>query len=313
MKKLLAGLTAALIAFSVSAPAFAATTVDQNESNSMTVSTYLSKQDKTITLKSEDDTSETDQITIYEVPVGAVVSLSNADSMLIYFSAKEESANVYSLGDDMGVVSTSYTIPDSLAGKTLFFVGTTGDESESEPLEFVCHVTQSQSTAATYRSDTGTPLIVGQGSSYQFKITSLNGKAPTFAVGGNGFKYALVRHVDNDYFYRITAVGSVGTCCGVYVNGGRIPGCTATIRNVVKSDTGRSLTVKVGKTYQFKITTNCGKPQFVCGTASTFTVKYNGQKGNDYFYIVKAVGKKGQAAGFYVAGEKAPSTIGTIA
>ena len=306
MKKLLAGIVAALIAVSASAPALAATTVAQGTTNSMTVSSYISKQSKTITVKKQDGSTESEQDTVYEVPAGAVVALSKSGSM-IYAAAKQDSDGSYITSGELGVVDSSYTIPASMAGKALFFIS---EPTESEePLVFICHVVQN----ATYRSDTTVPLFIGQGSSYQFKITSLNGRKPTFAVGGNGFKYTYVKCIGNDYYYRITAIGSNGICCGVYVNGDRIPGCTATIKNIVKSDTGKKLTVKAGKTYQFKITSNCGKPQFVCGTSSVFTVKYNGQKGNDYFFLVKAVGRVGQCAGFYMSGTNTVSTVGTIA
>lgn len=302
MKKLLAGIVAVLIAVSASSPALAATTVAQGETNSITVSSYFSKQSKTLTMKDPDGSTESEQDTVYEVPAGAVVALSQSGSM-IYAAAKQDSDGSYITSGELGVIDSSYTIPASMVDKTLFFIG------EEEPLVFVCHVVQN----ATYRSDTTVPLFIGQGSSYQFKITSLNGKKPTFAVGGNGFKYTYVKCIGSDYYYRITAIGSNGTCCGVYVNGGRIPCCTATVKNIVKSDTGKKLTVKAGKTYQFKITSNCGKPRFVCGTPSVFTVKYNGQKGNDYFFIVKAVGKTGQCAGFYMTGTNTVSTVGTIA
>lgn len=78
-----------------------------------------------------------------------------------------------------------------------------------------------------------------------------------------------------------------------------------------KSDTGSKLTVKAGKTYQFKITAS-SKPTFVCGNSSVFKVTYNGSKGSGYFFKVTAVGKTGQSAGFYINGEKKPGTVGTI-
>lgn len=76
-------------------------------------------------------------------------------------------------------------------------------------------------------------------------------------------------------------------------------------------DTGKYLSVKNGHSYQFKITAP-SKPTFQCGNANVFQVIFAGSNGNSYFYKVVAVGKPGQAAGFYVNGQKIPCTIGTI-
>ena len=80
----------------------------------------------------------------------------------------------------------------------------------------------------------------------------------------------------------------------------------------VKIDTGKTLTVKAGKTYQFKLTAN-SKPTFVSGNSKVFSVAYKGHTGKDYFYQVKAVGKVGQVAGFYLNGSKTPVTVATVA
>lgn len=79
-----------------------------------------------------------------------------------------------------------------------------------------------------------------------------------------------------------------------------------------KIDTGAKLTVKSGKTYQFKITAS-SKPTFACGSGSVFKVTYTGSKEHDYFFKATAVGKAGQATGFYVNGEKVPCTVATVA
>lgn len=76
-------------------------------------------------------------------------------------------------------------------------------------------------------------------------------------------------------------------------------------------DTGKYLSVKSGGSYQFKITA-ASKPTFQCGNAKVFQVIFAGSNGNSYFFKVVAVGKPGQAAGFYVSGQKVPCTIGTI-
>ncbi len=390
-KKILTGLLAAAVAVLATAPAFAATTVAQGATNSITISSYISKQDKIITMKSEDGSTDSEPTTVYEVSAGTVVALQKTGAM-IYGVAKQDTDGTYVSSGEFGAVESSYTIPASMEDKTLFFITNPNDEGEyAEPLIFVCHVVSTQ----TYKSDTTQPVFLGHGASYTFRITSLNGKKPTFSSGGNAFRVSLVGVKGNDYYYKVTAVGKNGDCNGIYVNGEKIPVCVMTIRNVLKSDTtqpvflgqgasytfkitsldgnkptfdcggnafrvlfvaakgddyyykvtavgkngdcngiylngektpvcvmtirnvlksdtGKTLKVQTGKTYQFKITANCGKPTFVCGSGSVFTVRYNGQKGNDYFFIVKAVGKAGQSAGFYLNGAKTPSTVGTV-
>lgn len=166
-------------------------------------------------------------------------------------------------------------------------------------------------TKAGYKSDTGKHLDVNVNGVYQFKITSLNGKKPSFQVAGKAFQTTYKGKKGNDYFYLVKAVGKVGQYGGVYINGEETASTTISIKNNVKSDTGAKLTVKPGKVYQFKLTAG-QKPTFVAGNPKAFTVTYNGKKGSDYFYLVKAVGHSGQSTGLYINGAKTPSTVAQI-
>ena len=182
------------------------------------------------------------------------------------------------------------------------------DEHESIPTKPSSPSTPSQ----TFVSDTTNDLTVN--GTYQFRITSKNGKTPVFVVGTSGvFDVKLARTTGNDYFFKITAIGAPGDKAGIYINGGSrfLVATVGSNPNYAKLDTGKQLSVKAGKTYQFKVTA-AKRPSFVCGTGSTFRVAYAGSKGNDYFFKVTATGKVGDKAGFYVNGEKAPRTIGTI-
>ena len=95
------------------------------------------------------------------------------------------------------------------------------------------------------------------------------------------------------------------------VSGAASTSATPKADNSVKIDTGARLTVKAGRTYQFKITAS-SKPTFVCGNGSLFRVVYNGNKGKDYFFKVTAIGKVGGSTGFYLNASKTPCTVGTI-
>lgn len=79
----------------------------------------------------------------------------------------------------------------------------------------------------------------------------------------------------------------------------------------LRIDTGKTLSVKAGSTYVFKITAPA-RPTFVSGNNSVFKVVSAGSKGNDYFYKVIAVGKVKSSTGFYLNKEKTPRTVATI-
>jgi hypothetical protein len=75
--------------------------------------------------------------------------------------------------------------------------------------------------AASFTSDTTADVTVKKGASYQYKITA--SAAPSFTLGTSGvFNYTLVSKSGNNYFYKITAVGAVGSSTGVYVNGQKV-------------------------------------------------------------------------------------------
>ena len=165
-----------------------------------------------------------------------------------------------------------------------------------------------KTTAATL--DTGRALNILCGGTYQFKITASS--RPSFVCGNSSvFQVKYASSKGNNYFFRVMAVGKSGDSAGFYVNGEKTPRTVGTVRNDAKSDTGRYLTVKVGGTYQFKITAS-SRPSFVCGNSSVFQVKYAGSKGNDYFFKIVSTGKPGDCAGIYVIRETFPRTVAAI-
>ena len=184
------------------------------------------------------------------------------------------------------------------------------DENENKSSKPVVPSTPAPTT--TYVSDTTHDLAVN--STYQFKITSTNGKPPVFVIGTPGvFEIEAVKQSGNDYFFELKAIGIPGDKAGIYINNGPrlLVATVGSNPNYVKLDTGKQLSVRAGKTYQFRVTA-AKRPTFVCGTGLTFRVAFAGSKGNDYFFKVTATGKVGDRAGFYVNSEKVPRTIGTI-
>ncbi|MBW7571957.1 X2-like carbohydrate binding domain-containing protein [Caproiciproducens faecalis] len=169
------------------------------------------------------------------------------------------------------------------------------------------------STAATaFVSDTNADFSVN--GAYQFKITSQNGAAPSLTVGTPGvFETQLVRTSDNDYYFRLTAIGKPGSKAGIYINGVKLLAATVgTTVSLVKSDTTASFKVTKGKAYTFRLTANT-KPSFTSGNSSVFQVRFVKQSVRDYFYQVTAVGKPGQAAGFYINSNKTPIAAASVA
>jgi hypothetical protein len=192
---------------------------------------------------------------------------------------------------------------------TATLVDENGDEDDDYDAT-ECAVTALAVPDSTFKSDTGAKLDIQQGKTYQFKITSLDGKEPTFGVGSGSLTVTKVGKSGNDYFFKITAVGKVGDEVGVYVNGTRSTVAKITAgSSSIKVDTGAKLTVAKGKTYQFKVTAS-SKPTFTSGNSAVFTTAVAGQKGNDYFFKVTAVGKSGDCTGIYINGVR--YTIATI-
>lgn len=189
-----------------------------------------------------------------------------------------------------------------------------GDKTAVSTVSIVKPVKATVETTAkapTYKTAFDKHLNLSKGESQLLTVTSLNGKKPAVRTTGYSLAVSYVGNKGTDYYYSVKATGKVGSYGSIYINGDKTAASTISIPNTVRSDTGAKLTVKPGKVYQFKLTAG-QKPTFVAGNPKVFTVSYNGQKGSDYFYLVKAVGKSGQSTGLYINGAKTPATIATV-
>lgn len=146
-------------------------------------------------------------------------------------------------------------------------------------------------------SDTTSNFSVATGATYQFKITSTT--VPAFNVGTAGvFTVALASHTGNDYFYKITAIGKVGSATGIFLNGTKL--LVATVKApAFTSDTHGNVTVKGA--YTVKITATA-TPTFALGTAGVFKAAFVSKTGNNYLYKITSASAVGTKAGIYVNG-----------
>ena len=154
-----------------------------------------------------------------------------------------------------------------------------------------------------YVSDTTYDFSVN--SAYTFKITSRNGRTPDFTVGTPSvFRSTLVKHIGNDYYYKITAIGAPGAKSGIYLNGSRL--LVATVgKNPNYSLSDTTYDMAVNGAYTFKITNACGRtPDFTVGTPSVFRSAFVKHIGNDYYYKITAIGAPGAKSGIYLNGSR---------
>lgn len=200
------------------------------------------------------------EISYAVVPVGAVLSVAPAAGYQ-FAGSTHTSVNHFSKNSGGAFVEeqnsfklenggASFTVPATSAGKLIvlqtivvtareenpeafyayFYVDSTAPASSAQ----VTGTTQPAGTAVvasagTYKSDTGSRLNLGANKVYQFKITSLNGKQPTFNIAGSAFKVTFNGKSGNDYRYLVKAVGKVGQYGGVYINGQKTASTTITI------------------------------------------------------------------------------------
>ena len=164
-----------------------------------------------------------------------------------------------------------------------------------------CVVTVIPEIKSTYTSDTTGNVYVKAGDTYQFKITSLDGKVPTFGIGSPSFKLVAQSSQGNDHFFKVQAVGNIGDACGIYINSDPNKVAVLHVAADYTCDT-TTVNVAVGASYQVKITANA-RPTVAAGN-SIYTVEYVSNSGNDYFFKITATqnAKAGDVVGFYVNG-----------
>jgi|GEM_PF-1686932 len=240
------------------------------------------------------------------MPSGYTVKWSiDADDSIFELTTNDNgTATVKVIGYDTDFAS------NDKATLTATLVDPDGEECDTDDYAVgECALTALQVPKVTCISDTNANFSLAQGASYQFKITSSDGAEPTFGVGSGSLAVSKVGKSGNDYFYKVTAVGKVGDQVGVYLNKTRLLVVTISAPSI-QLDTGATLKVAQGKTYQFKATSTTTVNPTV-GNGAVFQVVKTNKAGNNTFFTVKAVGTKGQSTGIYVNGVR--RTVATVA
>lgn len=197
------------------------------------------------------------EISYAVVPVGAVLSVAPAAGYQ-FAGSTHTSVNHFTKNSSGAFVEeqnsfklenggASFTVPATSAGKLIALQTIVVTAREENPEAFYAYFyvdssapaqvtgtsqpvgTTAATSAATYKSDTGSRLNLGVNKVYQFKITSLNGKQPTFNIAGSAFKVTFNGKSGNDYRYLVKAVGKAGQYGGVYINGEKTASTTISI------------------------------------------------------------------------------------
>jgi hypothetical protein len=172
--------------------------------------------------------------------------------------------------------------------------------------------TEQKPVSSNFTSDTTADLSVQD--SYQFRITSANGRVPSFVLGTPGvFSVQMIRGGQNEFFFRVSPIGRPGSRTGVYLDGKtRLLVLTvAPVQwNGTTCDTLGMFDVQEGKTYQFKVVSD-RKPVLMPGSGS-FRLLGIRQNGKEWYFRFSASGRPGESCGFYLDRRKTPVAIANI-
>ena len=233
------------------------------------------------------------------MPEGAVIAF--------YFNGDDSYVEGYKISDNQAqIVAKEYSADFDVLNKgtlTAVVEDEFGIQLE-EYGEATCEVevVLSKPVTETYKSDTTGDVVVPSGNTYQFKITSLNGQAPSVVLGSAGvFELVGTAQEGNDYFFKFQAVGASGAATGVYVNGDAKVATMYVDGNTGYTCDTTTVNVPAGGTYQVKITA-ASMPTLLPGN-SIYTVAFASQEGNDYFFKITATSAQaGDVVGFYING-----------
>jgi len=151
-------------------------------------------------------------------------------------------------------------------------------------------------------------ISVERGQTYTYQFSIMGGGMPSFAPDQDGaFTVQSVRKNGTNYSCTVAATGTVGSSASLLVsfpdsdesytvNAGKVT-VAKQVGKILESDTNRDFSLAKGSSYLFKIT---GSSSFYAGSSGVFTVTKEKTSGKDTYYRIKATGKVGDTAGFYM-------------
>jgi GH25 family lysozyme M1 (1,4-beta-N-acetylmuramidase) len=150
-------------------------------------------------------------------------------------------------------------------------------------------------TVNTLQCDTGSPYSFGSNSTYMYKITTSLSSAPN-AVSSNpsAVTVAFSGKTSGGYLYKITNINAGAALITTTASDGSSAAFTAYGKaSGLVSDTPSAITMRRGKTYQFKFTPVgvSGVPKFTTANGSVISSVQVTKSGNSYLYKIKANGK----------------------
>lgn len=126
-------------------------------------------------------------------------------------------------------------------------------------------------TGAAFTSDTTTTVNIKRGQSYTVKITCPSGR-PNVTAGTSGVVDITYQSCSgNNYYFKITATGKVGTATGIYINGHKPSTMIARVTTTCESDTTINLSRKVGECYAVGLDSPT-RPSVTAGTGNIVTI-----------------------------------------
>ncbi len=210
---------------------------------------------------------------------------------------------VTSVRKEGGYYYVKVTTKGTMKGGSFLIANFPAASNKTYPV-YVGFVNVADPVAPAPKSDTTTNVQIPKGSSYTFKITN---SSINISDAFSAFKTELVKKDGYDSYYKITAVGSVGSQSQVmmyYGNESKFL-CWVSIGNPpvapIKSDTTYDFSVKQGSSYIFKLTSTSPQLNFYSDNGVVFKTSIVSHSGNDYYCKITATGAIGSTTAIFAS------------
>lgn len=224
------------------------------------------------------------------LPAGAKIvwDYSDADKDVFAVTENGNTVTIKVVGFD-----TSYATSNEF-DLTATVVDANGDEIEDYDAA-TCKVTAVSEPKVS--CDLSGIVEVPQGSIKNFTLSSPALVTPTLGNGAVAVTGTVKAYANGQATYAIKAIGAVGTTTGVYAHVGAFNKQVFTLKVVapkVTCDTTMNFALAKGNRYVYKVTAPA-RPTFTVGNGAVIKTQYAKVVGNNYYFIVYAIGNAGQS------------------